>query len=179
MITIIFFVAVGIATFHFIYEGILAPSLRLSLRFRIFRLRDELRRFAVGPEPRIADEEFRRHQERLNNAINILRHINVVDVIEASRALERDTKLLEETKTRVALLEKSESREAVHIYQQTNEILLNALWISCGGWFLYMLPIGLVFFGIDRIRAFIQEFPTLPEAEIERIAPRLRGSAAA
>ena len=40
-------VLLALAVFHFVYESILAPSLRLSLRFRLFALRDEARQLKI------------------------------------------------------------------------------------------------------------------------------------
>lgn len=173
MITIVFFLLVGLATFHFIYEGIIAPSLMLRLRFRIFRLRDDLRRLRIGPSPIITDEDFERHQQGLNNIINLLPYINLMNMREAVHALKRDKSLLEKSKKRVALLENCPSREAIRIYEQANNVLLGALLVSCGGWFLYIVPIIVAFLIIDQIKTFIQDLTTLPEADIKRIAPRM------
>lgn len=171
MITVIFFVLVGLATFHFIYEGIIAPSLRLCLRFRIFRLRDQLRRLASGPYPAIAAEDFELHQQSLNNIINLLPYISLTNMHEAIKALKSDKRLLEKTKKRVALLENCPSREAVEIYEQGNRVLLGALLVSCGGWFLYIVPVLIALLIIDQVKVFIQDLTTLPESDIRRIAP--------
>lgn len=173
MITIIFFVLVGLATFHFIYEGIVAPSLRLCLRFRIFRLRDELRRLQTGPHPSIADDDFERHQQSLNNIINFLPYITLTNMHRAIKALKNDKRLLEKSKKRVALLENCPCREAVRIYQEGNRVFLGALLVSCGGWFLYLVPIFIALLIVDQVKIFIQDLATLPESDVKRIAPKM------
>jgi hypothetical protein len=52
MLQLMFFLALA----HFIYESILAPSWRLSLRFRLFSLRDEVRALEADCRDGLDDE---------------------------------------------------------------------------------------------------------------------------
>jgi len=49
-------VLAGLAVYHFVYEGILAPSFRLKLRFELFELRDELRKLKISHAEDLRDE---------------------------------------------------------------------------------------------------------------------------
>jgi hypothetical protein len=51
---IIIFLALTV--FHFVYESILAPSFRLSLRFRLFVLGDEVRKLKIECAESLNDE---------------------------------------------------------------------------------------------------------------------------
>jgi hypothetical protein len=175
-ITILFFLVVGLMTFHFVYEGIIAPTLRLRLRFRLFRLRDELRRLWLEASPRIPEEEFRRYQQTLNASISFLSYVNVVNLYEARQAVKKDRELYEKMKQRAAILGSCQSQEVLRIYNESQRILIEALCVNCGGWGIYILPILGVSMILDRVKAFLTGLTTLPEEDIKRIAPNMRSA---
>jgi hypothetical protein len=56
--TIAIIVLMALAVFHFVYESIWAPSFRLSLRFRLFVMRDEVRQLKIECAETLGDEHF-------------------------------------------------------------------------------------------------------------------------
>ena len=70
---------------HFIYESIILPSIRLSLRFKLFALRDQLRRMVM--QGTASDEVFRIQQSSINNAINMLSWADQAMISRACHAL--------------------------------------------------------------------------------------------
>ena len=169
-----FFLIVGLATFHFVYEGMIAPSLLMVLKFRVFRLRDRLRMLAAGPTPSIAPEDFKLHQESINNVINLLPYITPIVMYKAKKTLENKKLLLERSKKRVERLEKCSCEEAVHIYHEANRSLLAALGVNAGGWLLYVLPLVLGILLINEIKGYIQDLITLPGSDLEQFSYEMR-----
>lgn len=61
------------AIYHFVYESIIAPNVRLELRFELFKLRDELRNIKLNRELSKEDNEvFSILDETICVAINRL-----------------------------------------------------------------------------------------------------------
>jgi hypothetical protein len=60
-------ILISLAALHFVYESILAPSLRLSLRFTLFALRDEVRQLKIDCASSLSDNGTRAisHARRL------------------------------------------------------------------------------------------------------------------
>jgi hypothetical protein len=70
-------VLLALAVFHFVHESILAPSFRLSLRFRLFVLRDEVRQLKIECAESLNDEHFVFLQDSINGLISIRYGISV------------------------------------------------------------------------------------------------------
>jgi hypothetical protein len=68
MITAILYL-IALAALHFVYESILAPSFRLSLRFKLFVLRDEVRQLKIDCASSLNDRHFDFLQDSINNLI--------------------------------------------------------------------------------------------------------------
>ena len=73
----IILVVMALAVWHLVYEAILLPSFRLSLRFRLFKLRDELRWLRVRHPTEVPEEVFQLLQGRVNTGLKLLPFMDI------------------------------------------------------------------------------------------------------
>src|SRR5262245_60473492 len=93
-----------LALFHFIYESILAPSLRLSLRHNLFGLRDELRRLKVQYGDAFDDTHFLYLQGSINTMIAMIPRYDLATLYYAQRAYKRDAEFRNHVDERADML---------------------------------------------------------------------------
>jgi len=168
------FIALAILTFiHFVYEGILAPSFRAKLRLDFFKLRDDLRDLKIARKNELSDEVFRDLQDGINGAVVRLNQIDFGLLKKAHDAFERDEKLQKSVARRNAMFDACAVGEVKEIRQRYFELLDRALMINSGGWFPYLVPIALALIFADTARNSIKNVFTLPENDLNRIAPPL------
>src|ERR1035441_10315344 len=89
MVILIFLFACVYALLHFIWEGILAPSLRHNIRLDLFALRDNLRRLKIN-NPELPNDAFNTVQDGLNGAIKHLSDIDIPLLVYCDSIVKRD-----------------------------------------------------------------------------------------
>ena len=164
---VIILIIVGMAVFHSVYEGIIAPSIRLSLRFRIFALRDRLRNLRVNAQ--VDDRVFELLHQRTNTAIRLLPNMTVSTVVEAGRAFEADAELRRRADKWTATLDQCKVKEVQEIRDGIDNNLLLAFAANSVGLLIWMLPIVFAALCIRRITAVIKELLSVPERDIDRV----------
>lgn len=108
----------------FVYQGIILPGIRLSLRYRVFALRDQLRRLVIEGRVQEKDAAFQLLHDRLNFMCISLSRLDLARVIQTSSSLD------DQTKTRVAhymRLMEAAPGEVQKIYKESLNVLMLAL----------------------------------------------------
>lgn len=108
----------------FIYQAIILPSIRLHYRYRIFELRDQLRRLVIEGRVREDDKAFQLLHDRLNVMCVSLHRIDLVRVVQASTSLD------EEGRARVAHyvnVMTSAPEEVQRIYKHSLDVFMFTL----------------------------------------------------
>jgi hypothetical protein len=156
---------------HFIYEGILAPSFRATLRLNLFALRDRLRKLKMEKQDELSDEVFRELQDSINFAAVRLNQIDLRLLKNARDAFERDEKLRRRVERRIAMIEACPVAELHEIRREYFEVLDNALATNMGGWFPYLVPIIIGFILKDSAQNLVKKVFSLSDNDIDKIAP--------
>ena len=162
------------AMYHYIVETILGPSLRACLRFDLFRLRDRLR--AIRSEGRLDRETFDYVHEFLNTAIRIVPAISISALEESRRAIEADPDLRRSIDDRLARLESLSDVQARDLAMSACRLVYKSLLVNCSGWFILLIPIGVVVVSIQQAYDLIKRMLTIPESEISNMLPTSFGS---
>jgi hypothetical protein len=118
----------------FVYQGIILPGIRLSLRYRVFELRDRLRRLVIEGKTEENDRAFQLLHDRLNFMCVSLSRFDLARVIQASRSLD------EETRTQVTnhlKVMESASPELQKIFKESLEVV--ALALTFNSFFFFIL----------------------------------------
>jgi hypothetical protein len=161
----------GLTLFHFFYESILAPSLRLQLRFRLFRLRDELRGLKIERDE-LSDRHFRYLQDSINTLIRNLSRFDVVTLIRLEAKLRRNPRIRERSEARCAALDECDLADVRVIRRKCNEMGVAALAVNSGGWVIYILPLVFLLIGFSALKRRITAVLSLSEKDFAKMAPR-------
>lgn len=167
-----------LVVFHFVYESIIAPSWRLSIRFKLFALRDELRVLKIEHGDQLDNKHFHYLQDSINSIIHVLPRIEVTTVSHIKRAIESDPELKVRLAARQMILDDCVFPEMSIIRKKSIGLSLEALAANSAGWWVYFIPLmylGSVYKSIERrIRALI----SLSDPDLKRVAPEIRNNGA-
>lgn len=164
-------ILMAIAMMHFIYDGILLPSIRQHNRNKLFELRDRLRNDALNGLNKNDLEAFNMLHDGINNLVNKLPMLTVSVYVEIEMASKNDAKFNERIEKRRAVMENCSSDEIKAVRDEINEILIKSLIANTGGWMIYMIPIALVFGFWKRLINDCKKLLAIPNNEINRIIP--------
>ncbi len=153
-----FLIAFGVmATLHFVYDGIIAPSLRLTLRFRLFTLRDEARAMRADQPDAIRRETYRALEDYINGAIRVLPKANIELVMKAREAFERYPELRAQAQSQQRLIDECQSTEVRDLQRQATEAVNLALLANSGGWFFWVLPVLLALAWFNWMKSLLRD----------------------
>src|SRR5262245_37669523 len=128
-----------LSVLHFVYEMIVAPSLRMAARYRLFALRDELRTLKASGA--LEEQHFRYLQDSLNALIRALDAFNLSLLIRWEHLLRRDTAFRARVEERLKVLDECSNTAALRIRAESVRIALEGFVINCGGGLLYLAPV--------------------------------------
>lgn len=170
-------ILIAIAILHFVYESIIAPSLRLELRFDLFKLRDEVRLLKIenSDVASEASEFVERHfcelQDSINSLIFILSRFDLVTVCAISEAIDRDVELKQRVEARARMLDDCLLPKVLAIRSKQLRIATKALAVNSGPMLLWLaLPVSL-FVGYQAVRSKIKSSLTVPGTDLKRFIP--------
>ena len=161
------FIITGLAVLHFVYQAILLPSIRLSLRFRLFALRDRLR--ALLARDQEALEAFRIQHAAINNSIRMLSKVDFAFIWRVESQLRLDKAMRARIEKRIKIVEEFEEEEFQAILKATNRTFRAAVLANAGAWFFYIVPIALVFLCLKKLKIAVKGALSVPEGELSKV----------
>jgi hypothetical protein len=164
---------IAAAFMHFISESIIAPSLRLKLRFELFALRDELRLLKIECDRHLDDKHFDYLQGSLNTLIRVLHWIDMTTLAAVERELRTNPQIREQIEARNKVLDDCDIPEARQIRYRSLQVAAKAFAVNGGGWAIYPLPLLLPFVGHSKIKRAIKASLSLSELDLNKVAPLL------
>lgn len=138
MATLIVVLAI-VAGMHFIYEGIIAPSLRDELKDRMFELRDELRAIRMERRNDCPKEAFEIAHNGINQYVNRLHWVTISFITEFSLE-HRDPKLRAEVQRRRRIVEECGIPELSDVVKRGNKVVERALLVNSAALLVLALP---------------------------------------
>jgi hypothetical protein len=171
MITAIL-ILIALAALHFVYESILAPSFRLSLRFKLFILRDEVRQLKIDCASSLGDKHFNYLQDSINNLISNLNRFDMATFIGVEFESKRDRSFLKSAEERSRMLDDCNIPRARQIRSQSLKIASAAIFINSGALFLLIFaPVIVAFLGYAEVKKRIKIFAFISDQDLKRIPP--------
>lgn len=156
-----------IALYHLIYEGILLPSLRLRLRFRLFEIRDRLRDLKNREKDCCSDQAFAYLQDSINNGLGMLHRTDLITLLKVEEQVEQDDVLKRQLARRSEVLSEVVDPDVRAIMRSISHVGRAAVILNSGGWFIYVVPAMLALIAFGRIKAIVKELLVFPEGRIE------------
>jgi len=146
----IFIVCCIIAAVLFVYEGMIAPSLRIKLRYELFDVRDRLIKLRHEHKQSFKHAEFDLMMYIVNASIFVLSHHNIIDVIglraKAVQGKAEGLEVEEQGKRIAATVEQSELPELKELHGEIITVTIQALAVNSLPFIVMLLPIlGIIF----------------------------------
>ena len=174
LLQIMFFLAL----IHFIYESILAPSWRQSLRYRLFALRDELCALHTNCRDCLDEEHFAYLQTSIDTMIAMLHRYDVAAIAAAELRYRRDPEFRRRVDVRAMALEDCDDSQFQSIRRRSVELIARATAINSGMLCAPVYPFAVMGIGFSTVQALLRKLAALSRWELETIAPEAAGIAA-
>lgn len=146
---------------HYVYENCVLPELRLQFIYRLFKLRDELRRAKLSGN--ISQKPaYRVLQDSLNNGINYVFMADYLLVSEVRHAINTNRILAKQTERRVQILDDSDDPFIQDIRRKSQKIFSYALLSGMGSWFLYLIPLAVALTSYRKLKAVVKATLAMP-----------------
>jgi len=168
---VIILILVIIATIHFVYDGILLPSIRMQLRNRLFALRDQARRHAIARSESLDKDAFDLIHNGINLFLNRLPQITISTAVRAQQMYEKQSSIRREVNKHSQIIDQCTDNELVDIFKQSNEILSFALIANTAGWFIYIIPIALFVLAFKKVLGLVKDITLMPRHLTESLMP--------
>ena len=170
------------AIYHFVYESIIAPNVRLELRFELFKLRDELRNIKLNRELSKEDNEvFSILDETICVAINRLPFFNFSSNYDANKEFENNKSFKDRVLKKASLIDNTTIDDFKKINEKVMKTTFKAFLVNTGGFIFMIMPflILLIILSIfsssikklfNKIKLSVKNATLANENEFERCA---------
>lgn len=152
---IAFCLLVVAASWHFAYDGVILPSIRMGLRNKLFVLRDQLRALKTAGD--CEDGAFDLVHDGINFYLTRLSALTISFQVEYAKRYQSDQGLRERVERRRAIIESCRNPEIRRIVKEADAVLQNAMIANTGGWYVYVVPIAIVVVFIKKISTVAKE----------------------
>lgn len=166
-----------LALAHFIYESIFAPSWRLSLRYRLFALRDEVRILSGTGRGLLDDQPYAYLQNSINTMIAMLHRYDVATIATTELRYRRDPSFRRRLDVRGTILDGCTSPQAQSIRRRSVDLIARAVVVNSGMLCAPLLPLALMGIGFSALQKRLRKFATLSRRDLESVAPERLGIA--
>ncbi|WP_217705741.1 hypothetical protein [Peristeroidobacter soli] len=163
------------AILHFVYESIVAPSLRLELRLALIRLEDEVRLLRIQTSAG-AGEQFDRVerqlcelQDSIHSLACILFKFDLVTIYTLSKEIDRDAGLKRRVEARARILDDCVVPRGRALRSEQIRIATKALAVNSGPMLLWLVVPVSLFVGYHAVFNKIKNSLTVPAHDLKRL----------
>jgi hypothetical protein len=154
-----------------IWEMALLPTIQLSLRYKLFAIRDHLRRVYTQNRASVSEEVFKDLHGFLNWAVDSVPDFTVSSFRNTRKALAEDDRLRKRVERTRVTIEACPLPEIADISNQIDNIVRDAFFFNSGGWFVFLIPVALTFGLMKGTKNVIKNIACIPAGERDRIMP--------
>jgi len=162
----------ALALFHFVYESIVAPDLRLWLTSKLYGLRKEASLLKLECAGTAAELNCILLQESINVLISELRRISLASLVGIEIESRKNPGFLARATQRLRMLDECTSPRIQEIRAQCLDIATKALAVNSIGWAaLLVAPWAIASVGISASKTRLRVLVLLNSGEFQRISP--------
>lgn len=169
---ILFLFLAFLAAFHLIYEGVIAPELRMGVRNDLFEVRDVLRDIKCREMDAVDDESFDIVHDAVNRFTHRVSSFTVFVVAQMKKLRESDPQAYERVRKRSQKLAAVPSRDFQDVLRTMDRVLVRAMLINSGAWFVFIIPIVVVAVVLTRLSKIAMATIALPGNLFDGIAAK-------
>lgn len=163
------FIFFMLVLWHIVYDLLILPNVRLTQRYKLFKLRDDLRNLKAQEESHVSDEVFLYVDEMISATIRMMPLYSIVTLIEVMINFSKDPENEKEYQANMMLLENCRVVKVKEIYIGCCKIGYEAFLLNSGGWFAYIIPIIAVAFLSRKIAELMKKIVVMPEASVNQL----------
>ncbi|MEO7796391.1 MAG: hypothetical protein ABIY47_01555 [Opitutaceae bacterium] len=164
-------IALGfLAAWHFVYEGILAPSYRLKIRFKLFALRDRLRTLRMENPAQCGLVAFEILDESICWQMEHQHELTMPLVRASNKRYYSDPEFAKQVNERVAELNECRLNEYIEIRRGAGELFQDAAYSNSGGWLIFAVPTAFTFVFASKMAEVSGRLLGAPKSELNRMA---------
>ncbi len=163
---------------HFIYESIIAPSIRLKQRHELFILRDQINDIEL--ENNLSNNDKRVIQileQQINNTLDRMNAITLYNVYYVNKEYKNNDYLQKEFNKKKEIIKNIENKEIKEINIALSYISIKIFMTNIAAWLIYLVPVAIPLVLIimlgNKIKNFlfklIQELLLIPNKNLENI----------
>ena len=141
--------------FHFVYQSIIAPSLRLDLREILLQLGRELSRADRAPTGQAAQRCFSDLRESYERLLEALDRISIVALLEVERDLRDNAGVRGQVEARSLAFDHCELAELRSLRTRIIRAAVQAVAINNGGLIFSILPVMPFLLGSAKFRKWL------------------------
>jgi hypothetical protein len=163
----VFLIIVLVALFHFVYESIWAPTVRVQLQGELFSLRKVLHQAERMKDKKQYAKQFHYLDDATKNLVGGIHRAEIVSVIQAVADVEKDKELKASLEAKVQSLDKCDSEEIKKIWGKTHDLAVKVLRTNSGGWLVYIVTIAIFLVCLTKLHEIAKSLVSLPSAYLE------------
>lgn len=145
-----------LAVWHYMYEGMIAPTLRLKYKHKLFELRDELH------EVKLIDKENKKVlfiiEDGINHMIDRMDTLTLSSIWKAKKIYENIPEVKQEIEILRSAINQCDNSSLKGIDKRLNKIGRKILRVNSGGLTLYLIPIYIGFYIIATFISSVYEW---------------------
>jgi hypothetical protein len=165
-----------LCAYHFILDGIIAPSFRLSIRYKLFALRDELRRVKIEQGEKLDDSVFQISDEAMCRSINNLSNLTIYSLFMNKKHIKANENLRQELNQRISKIENCKNLRIKELNDRAAVYSAKALLVNSWAWALYLFPIVIVLliliqlgFFVFKMNSWVRDLCFSPNREFDQL----------
>lgn len=147
---------------HFIYDGIILPTIRLNLRYKLFTLRDRIRTIKNEKQDKVDNQVFHYLNNSINVSIRYLSSYNIDLLVKANREFKKNPDLNKRVNHNIKFVHDCSDNEVQNIYLKEIKYCALAFISNSGSWLLYFALIIIPILIFSMILYFIVKGLILP-----------------
>lgn len=168
-----------LALLHFAYESIVAPSLRLEIRYKLFALRDQARRLKMTAKDEFEDRHFDDLQHSINVLIRMMDHLDIGLIFRMKKAVNADPELSKRLEAKSKALDDCRVPEAQSIRKESVRLSVAALTVNSAIWFVYLIPVLIAIVCYSEVTKLLRSMLSISEPDVSKLALKRSTSTAA
>ncbi len=144
-----FIICIIMAIIHLMYQFVILPSLKQSLRFKFHKLNDEVISMVIDDKASIPPLEFNFTMHIIGTGIKNLSHYNLASIFTISNISKKEDEVIN---SKIEELEKQMHNERLkQIHQECLNIAFKAFIYNTAMLLIYLLPIFLVLYLFSKM----------------------------
>lgn len=168
------FILILLTCWHFLFEAAIAPNWRMEQRFKLFALRDAIRKDLNHDDFKVR-EVAGLLQHRVNTAIAALPYLDLSDLVTFQARLGKDRDLKDRLSNQTRIIKACNAKRLRDASREIDLTVMKAFLFNAGGWFIFLLPIVFGYGLYSKALRLVSSFVGAPDEIIaQALGPAFR-----